>query len=120
MISEIIRDKKFQSRAFLLLPMTFNIGVIIGMQCTVLASLAHFVDHRLYVGPILGGLLADPAGNYPASFGLIAWLKQWPYALPNIVSSVFLFLSATIVLLGLEEVRNPSVDGKLDLLLMCS
>jgi hypothetical protein len=120
MISEIIRDKKFQSRAFLLLPMTFNIGVIIGMQCTVLASLAHFADHRLYVGPILGGLLADPAGNYPASFGSIAWLKQWPYALPNIVSSVFLFLSATIVLLGLEEVRNPSVDGKLDLLLMCS
>jgi len=31
MISEIIRDKKYQSRAFLLLPMTFNIGVIIGM-----------------------------------------------------------------------------------------
>ncbi|KAG9579689.1 MFS transporter, partial [Aureobasidium melanogenum] len=30
MISEIIRDKKYQSRAFLLLPMTFNIGVIIG------------------------------------------------------------------------------------------
>ncbi|KAH0049556.1 MFS transporter, partial [Aureobasidium melanogenum] len=83
MISEIIRDKKYQSRAFLLLPMTFNIGVIIG--------------------PILGGLLADPAGNYPASFGSIAWLKQWPYALPNLVSSVFLFLSAMVVLLGLEE-----------------
>lgn len=30
MISEIIRDKKYQSRAFLLLPMTFNVGVIIG------------------------------------------------------------------------------------------
>jgi MFS family permease len=83
MISEIIRDKKYQSRAFLLLPMTFNVGVIIG--------------------PILGGLLADPAGNYPASFGSIAWLKQWPYALPNLVSSVFLFLSAMVVLLGLEE-----------------
>jgi hypothetical protein len=59
---------------------------------------------HLAVGPILGGLLADPAGNYPDSFGSIAWLKQWPYALPNIVSSGFLFLSATIVLLGLEEV----------------
>lgn len=30
MISEIIKEKKFQSRAFLLLPMTFNIGVIVG------------------------------------------------------------------------------------------
>jgi hypothetical protein len=30
MISEIIKEKKFQSRAFLIMPMTFNIGVIIG------------------------------------------------------------------------------------------
>jgi hypothetical protein len=30
MISEIIKEKKFQSRAFLLLPMTFNVGVIVG------------------------------------------------------------------------------------------
>ncbi len=30
MISEIIKEKKFQSRAFILLPMTFNIGVIVG------------------------------------------------------------------------------------------
>ncbi|CAD0115250.1 unnamed protein product [Aureobasidium uvarum] len=90
MISEIIRDKKYQSRAFLLLPMTFNIGVIIG--------------------PILGGLLADPAGNYPDSFGSIAWLRKWPYALPNLVSSVFLFLSAMVVLLGLEESHEMMRD----------
>ena len=30
MISEIIKEKRYQSRAFLLLPMTFNVGVIIG------------------------------------------------------------------------------------------
>jgi hypothetical protein len=30
MISEIIKEKKYQSRAFLILPMTFNTGVIIG------------------------------------------------------------------------------------------
>lgn len=30
MISEIIKEKKYQSRAFLILPMTFNIGVLIG------------------------------------------------------------------------------------------
>lgn len=30
MISEIIKEKKYQSTAFLILPMTFNIGVIIG------------------------------------------------------------------------------------------
>lgn len=30
MLSEIIKEKKYQSRAFLLLPMCFNIGVVIG------------------------------------------------------------------------------------------
>jgi hypothetical protein len=30
MISELIKEKKYQSRAFIVLPMTFNIGVIIG------------------------------------------------------------------------------------------
>lgn len=30
MISEIIKEKKYQSRAFLIMPMMFNIGVIIG------------------------------------------------------------------------------------------
>lgn len=30
MISEIIKEKKYQSRAFIILPMTFNVGVIIG------------------------------------------------------------------------------------------
>lgn len=30
MISEIIKEKKYQSKAFLILPMTFNIGVMIG------------------------------------------------------------------------------------------
>ena len=96
MISEIIREKKYQSRAFLLLPITFNLGVIIG--------------------PILGGVLADPVGSYPSLFGDhsvfggkdgIWWMKKWPYALPNLVSAVFLAFSAATISLGLEEVRLP-------------
>ncbi|KAK0277128.1 hypothetical protein LTR91_000414 [Friedmanniomyces endolithicus] len=85
MISEIVLVKKFQSRAFLLLPMTFNVGVIIG--------------------PLLGGLLADPVGSYPGVFGegYEGWMARWPYALPNVVNAGFLVCSALGVLLGLEE-----------------
>lgn len=92
MISEMVREKRFQSRAFLLLPMTFNIGVI--------------------VGPLLGGLLADPVGSYPGFFGAGGtlggeegvWLfVKWPYALPNLVNAVFLGSSALAVVFGLEE-----------------
>lgn len=86
MISELVRDKKYQQRAFVLLPMTFNIGVI--------------------VGPILGGLLADPAGSYPGLFGRIEFLKRFPYALPNFVSAMFLCSAALAAWLCLEEVSN--------------
>lgn len=92
MISEIVEEKRFQSRAFLLMPMTFNIGVI--------------------VGPLLGGLLADPAGSYPGTFGPggslggqtgVRFFMDWPYALPNLVNAVFLGSGALAVTFGLEE-----------------
>ncbi|KAL4946638.1 hypothetical protein BDV06DRAFT_208547 [Aspergillus oleicola] len=95
MISEIIEEKKFQSRAFLLLPMCFNIGVI--------------------VGPILGGMLADPRRNYPGLFGPgsvfggasgVWWMERWPFALPNLISAVFIFLSWSAVFLGLDETHE--------------
>ncbi|KAF2755725.1 MFS general substrate transporter [Pseudovirgaria hyperparasitica] len=95
MISEIIKEKRFQSRAFLLLPLTFNVGVIIG--------------------PLLGGVLSDPIGQYPSLFGPhstfggdqgVYWMKQWPYALPNIVCAIFLITSSTAVFLGLDETHE--------------
>lgn len=99
MIAEIIKEKKYQSRAFLLLPMTFNIGVIIG--------------------PILGGILADPAGSYPKLFGPgsvfggkdgVGWMMEWPYALPNLVSAVFLFCSSMAIIFGLKETHEALQD----------
>ncbi|KAJ4352754.1 hypothetical protein N0V95_003972 [Ascochyta clinopodiicola] len=99
MISEIIKEKKYQSRAFLILPMTFNIGVI--------------------VGPILGGLLADPVASYPSLFGPgslmggkngVYWMMQWPYALPNIISACFLLFSALAVIFFLEETNELCKD----------
>ncbi|KAF1829081.1 MFS general substrate transporter [Decorospora gaudefroyi] len=92
MVSEIIKEKKYQSRAFLILPMTFNLGVI--------------------VGPILGGVLADPFASYPSLFGTdstfggepgVQWMKHYPYALPNLMSAIFLGLSCLAVFLFLEE-----------------
>ena len=85
------------------MPMCFNIGIIIG--------------------PILGGVLADPVGSYPGLFGKnsifggkdgVWWMKHWPYALPNLLSAFFLFTAATAVVLGLEEASclPNSADGE--------
>ncbi|KAF8860717.1 MFS general substrate transporter [Acephala macrosclerotiorum] len=83
MVSEIVQEKKYQSRAFLLFPMCFNIGVIIG--------------------PILGGLMADPAGSYPSLFGDVTFFKKYPYAPPNILSAIFLFSATLGIFFGLSE-----------------
>ncbi|OQD81335.1 hypothetical protein PENANT_c028G00847 [Penicillium antarcticum] len=95
LIAEIIAEKKFQSRAFLLLPMCFNVGVIIG--------------------PILGGSLADPVHSFPQFFGPesvfgskegVWWMEHWPYALPNVLSAIFIFASVLAVFLGLDETHE--------------
>lgn len=85
MVSEVIVEKKHQSRAFLIMPMCFNIGIIIG--------------------PILGGLLADPVVGWPSVFGGIGWMERWKYALPNLVSAAFLAGSWVAGFLFLKEVR---------------
>lgn len=83
---------RYQSRAFLLLPLCFNVGVI--------------------VGPLLGGILADPASSHPAAFGpdsswgkttVGRWLVNYPYALPNIFCALILGCAALAVFLGLQE-----------------
>lgn len=99
MISEIVQEKKYQSRAFLLFPMCFNIGVIIG--------------------PILGGLMADPAGTYPSVFGKINWLKKFPYAPPNLLNAFFLLFAGLGVFFGLSETLD-SLRHKEDLGSKCT
>ncbi|KAK3294967.1 major facilitator superfamily domain-containing protein [Chaetomium fimeti] len=92
MISEIVKEKKYQSRAFLLLPMTFNVGAILG--------------------PILGGVLSDPAGSYPGLFGHIDFFIRFPYATPNLVSALFLLCGFLGVWLFLEETLDLRVDNR--------
>lgn len=82
-IAEIIgSQKQFQSRAFAILPMTFNLGNAIG--------------------PAMGGLLADPAHNFPSWFGGWFW-KRYPYLLPNLFVIPIVLAGIVANILFVEE-----------------
>ncbi|KAF3898238.1 MFS general substrate transporter [Trichophyton interdigitale] len=90
MMRTIVRDisgEKFESRAILLMPTTFNLGST--------------------VGPLLGGILSDPVRAYPNAFvpgSSLTWLlERWPYALPNVVNGIAIILCAILTVFQFEE-----------------
>lgn len=91
MVAEVT-PKPWHPRAFLLLPAAFNVANVFG--------------------PILAGLLVDPFINFPHLFGEastfggetgIGWMKNYPFALANLISTVLLFMEAILVHFTLEE-----------------
>jgi hypothetical protein len=67
----------------------------------------------------IGGILADPVTSYPSLFGPgswiggkegVYWMKQWPYALPNLTCALFLLFSSLAVLFFLEETSELCKD----------
>ncbi|XXH02859.1 hypothetical protein Hte_009247 [Hypoxylon texense] len=88
MIAEITVERKHQSRAFLILPISFSAANAFG--------------------PLMGGLLADPAMTLPGLFGEGAiwgfgWIENFPYALPSVLNAIMLIITALITFLALEE-----------------
>ncbi|KAI8648239.1 MFS domain-containing protein [Fusarium keratoplasticum] len=94
---------RHQTRAFLLLPMCFNVGVIIG--------------------PLLSGFLADPIHALSSLFGPgsffggvdgVRWMRSFPYALPNLFFAIILGAAALGIILGLDE-THPQLRHRRDL-----
>ncbi|OTA62875.1 MFS general substrate transporter [Hypoxylon sp. EC38] len=99
MIAEITVERKYQSRAFLILPISFSVANTLG--------------------PLMGGLLADPATTLPGFFGEGAmwgfnWIQKYPYALPNVLNAITLTITGFIVFFFLEETSSKR-KGKDDI-----
>ncbi|MCJ1465005.1 hypothetical protein MMC07_003620 [Pseudocyphellaria aurata] len=90
-VAEMVPEKELQPRAFSIMPLVFAGGSIIG--------------------PGLGGALANPAANFPGTFGNSAFFKSYPYALPNIATSVLYAIGLTIGALFLKETLESKKDN---------
>ncbi|OAP54942.1 hypothetical protein AYL99_10642 [Fonsecaea erecta] len=80
---------KTQARAFSFFAFTGNLGI--------------------FLGPLLGGALANPAKVYPSVFGHIKFFHEYPYALPTFVTGSIGVIATITSAIGLKEtlVRSP-------------
>ncbi|KAM6537381.1 hypothetical protein FALCPG4_003304 [Fusarium falciforme] len=93
MVAEMVPERELQPRAFSIMPLVWSLGSVIG--------------------PSFGGFFAEPAKQYPAIFGNIEFFKRFPFALPNLVLTIFFLISATSTTLFLHETL-PSKRGHRD------
>lgn len=63
----------------------------------------------ILLGPLLGGSLANPASQYPAIFGGVAFFKQYPYALSSLAVA---FGGATSTLLNIFYLKETKPKPK--------
>ncbi|KAM7215759.1 protein zinc induced facilitator-LIKE 1 [Rhypophila decipiens] len=72
-------------------------------------------DHSYLVGPVLGGLLADPATNYPSIFPPNYICILYPYLLPNLVVAFSQISSFILAFFVLEETHPQLSAGPPDI-----
>lgn len=78
----MVPQKELQPRAFSIMPLVWSLGSV--------------------VGPSFGGFFAQPAKQYPKMFGNIEFFKKFPYALPNLIATVFFLISVASATLFLH------------------
>ncbi|KAI4178885.1 MAG: hypothetical protein L6R41_008158 [Letrouitia leprolyta] len=90
-VAELVPQKELQPRAFSVMPLMWSIGSIFG--------------------PAFGGALANPAVKFPRIFGN-HFFKAFPYALPNLVASLFFLVGLTAGSLFLKETLETKKDRR--------
>ena len=81
---------KTQARAFSFFAVAGNLGI--------------------FIGPLIGGLLSNPADQYPSVFGRVHLFKEFPYALPTFATGVVGATAAVTSALFIKETLNRKVQ----------
>ncbi|KAJ5493365.1 Efflux pump azaK [Penicillium diatomitis] len=73
----------------------------------------------IFLGPLMGGALAEPATQYPGVFGGVKFLEKYPYALSSLVVALVGGMAAIISAVFIEEtlkkeplIANEAEDGE--------
>ncbi|THU78760.1 MFS general substrate transporter [Dendrothele bispora CBS 962.96] len=87
-----ITDSTNRADAFTYMPIMWSLGIT--------------------VGPMIGGLLADPAQRWPNVAGKLALLREYPYFLPCAAAALYSLVVFVTGYLGLKETLSSIVNSK--------
>ena len=97
-----LTDETNVARAFSLLPMSWAVGVVIGLVIFAYRS-QYSLMFMPCSSPFLGGILSRPQDRWPNVFSHPFW-NTYPYFLPCLTSAAYACVSLIIVANFLEEV----------------
>ncbi|RDW57042.1 hypothetical protein BP6252_13914 [Coleophoma cylindrospora] len=66
-----------------------------------------------FLGPLLGGLLCNPADQYPYLFGNFQFLRDYPYALPTFATGLFGASAVFLATISKSSGDKASTDPKM-------
>jgi len=102
MTAEVVRERRFQTKAFLLLPLLFNAGMVFSLA--------------------FGGVLAEPVVSLPWLFGPggllnwsgdekgVGWARAYPYALPALMNASMLAVALILAVFWMRETLPEKED----------
>lgn len=96
-------DKTNIADAFAFIPLVWSVSSTLGY---VYSFLCHSDESNPSLSPILGGLLSQPAVQWPETLGKIEYLRNHPYFLPCFAAAMIAFLTFLSAVVGLREVRS--------------
>ncbi|KAL2148522.1 hypothetical protein VTH82DRAFT_2076 [Thermothelomyces myriococcoides] len=91
MVGELVTKPEHEPRAFSIMPFVWSIGTIIG--------------------PMIGGIFADPHESYPNLFPKGSLFERFPYLLPNLICAAMLLVSIVLGYFLLEE-THPDMQPR--------
>ena len=120
MVAEMVVERAHQARAFSVMPFVWSAGSILGpilggaySPLDPHSSIFYHMqrmEHHVLTCSARGSSLADPVRQYPGLFKNSAFLAKYPYALPNLVTALLLFLSAFFGFLFMKETLDSKTD----------
>ncbi|KAK4160767.1 MFS transporter [Cladorrhinum sp. PSN259] len=92
MVGELVTKPEHEPKAYSIMPFVWSVGTIIG--------------------PMIGGLFADPHESYPHLFPTGSLFERFPYLLPNLICAALLLVSILAGYFLLEE-THPDMQPRI-------